>query len=99
MALRKDKKQVIGEDMTDAQVRHFLVSEPPAGVDRDFHCLERAYRGLRAHDFERFLAFFVAEGRNVRAADPQGRLLAELIARHANAEDYIAALARVGATN
>ncbi len=92
MALRKDKKQVIGEAMTDAQVRHFLVAEPPAGVDRDFHCLERAYRGLRAHDFARFLAFFVAEGRNIDATDPQGRTLKAVLAQHANAEDYIAEL-------
>ena len=97
MAARKDKKQVIGEEMTDAQVRHFLIAEPPAGVDRDYHCLERAYRGLRAHDFARFLAFFVAEGRNPRATDPQGRTLATVIAGHANGADYIAALGAVGA--
>jgi len=94
---RKDKKQVIGEEMTDAQVRAFLVAEPPAGVDRDFHCLERAYRGLRAHDFARFLAFFTADGRNLDAVDAQGRTLKQLAAKHANGEDYVAALAQAGA--
>lgn len=92
MALRKDKRQVIGEDMTDEQVRVFLVAEPPAGIDRDFHCLERAYRGLRAHDFARFVQFFRAEGRNTDARDPQGRNLATVIAGHANAADYVAVL-------
>lgn len=96
MALRKDKKQVIGEEMTDDQVRHFLVAEPPAGTDPDFHCLERAYRGLRADDFERFLAFFVAEGRNPRATDPRGRTLADVMATHANAADYLSRLSAVG---
>ncbi|MFZ5723124.1 MAG: PA4642 family protein [Pseudomonadota bacterium] len=99
MALRKDKKQVIGEELTDEQIRRFLVAEPPAGVDRDFNCLERAYRGLRAHDFERFLAIFAAEGRNVGATDPQGRPLQVLIARHANGEDYVAALERYAGRN
>lgn len=97
MALRKDKKQVIGEDLTDEQVRRFLVAEPPAGVDRDFHCLERAYRGLRAHDFERFLGFFVLDGRDINATDTQQRTLKALLAQHANAGDYIAALERFGA--
>lgn len=97
MALRKDKKQVIGEEMTDDQIRRLLITEPPAGVDRDFHCLERAYKGLRAHDFERFLAFFVAEGRNLQATDPRGRTLADVLATHANSADYVAALGAVGA--
>lgn len=94
--MRKDKKQVIGEELTDEQVRRFLLAEPPAGVDRDYHTLERAYRGLRAHDFARFLAFFTAEGRNVNATDPQGRTLAAIAARHANGEEYVAALGNVG---
>ncbi len=90
--MRKDKKKIIGEAMTDAQVQAFLVAKPPAGVDADFHALERAYRGLRAHDFERFLVFFAAAGRNVQATDSQHRTLAMLIAGHANSEDYVAAL-------
>lgn len=97
MALRKDKKQVIGEDMTDEQIRRLLIAEPPAGTDRDFHCLERAYRGLRAQDFERFLAFFIAEGRNLRATDVRGRTMAEIMAGHANSADYVSALRAVGA--
>ncbi len=96
-AARKDKKQVIGEDMTDAQVRVFLNAEPPAGVSRDFHRLERAYRGLRAHDFIRYLAFFVAEGGNLDATDPQGRTLKMVLSKHGNGEEYIAALTAAGA--
>lgn len=94
MAARKDKKQVIGEELTDEQVRRFLIAEPPAGVDADFHCLERAYRGLRADDFARFLGFFTAAGRRVQATDAQNRTLAQVIAGHANGADYLEALQR-----
>lgn len=94
--MRKDKKKVIGEDMTDKQVLAFLDAQPPAGINADFHALERAYRGLRAHDFERFVAFFIAAGRSTRATDPHGRTLAEVITHHAGSEDYVAALTRVG---
>lgn len=93
MATRKDKRQVIGEPMTDEQVCRFLAGGPAPGVDPDFHALERAYRGLRPHDFARFLAFFVAEGRNPAATDPQGRTLADILANHANGAEYIEALA------
>ena len=94
--MRKDKKQIIGEELSDEQIRRHLDAEPPLGVARDFHTLERAYRGLRAQDFERFLQFFVAAGRDVNAADSRGRTLAAILATHANGTDYVAALARVG---
>lgn len=97
MAARKDKKQVIGEPMTDEQVRRYLAVEPPAGTDRDFHCLERAYRGLRAHDFERFLAFFLAEGRNPVATGPDGRTITDVIAGHTASAEYLSALRQAGA--
>lgn len=90
--MRKDKKQVIGEELNDEQIRRFLSAEPPAGVEGDYHTLERAYRGLRAEDFQRFLIFFIAAGRNVRATNPQGETLADVIEQHAQASDYLAAL-------
>lgn len=99
MATRKDKKQVIGEPMTDDQVRRFLAGGAPAGVDADFHALERAYRGLRAHDFARFLDFFAAEGRRLDATNPLGQTIDEALAGHANAADYREALAAHRAEN
>ena len=92
MAERKDKKKVIGEPMTDEQVKVFLQGEPEAGVDRDFHLLLRAYRSLRIEDFERFLAFFSDAGHNLGATDPQGRTLAEAIAHHGTAHPFVQAL-------
>ena len=92
MTLRKDKKKVVGEPMTDEQVRAFLHGEPEAGVDPDFHLLLRAYRSLREEDFARFLDYFRAEGRNLEARDPKGRTLAEVIAAHGKSEGYLALL-------
>lgn len=94
--MRKDKKQVIGEEMTDEQIRRLLDTSPPAGVDADFHALLQAYRALRAHDFARFIDMFAAAGRNLQARDPQGRTLLDELARHANGADYAEALRRHG---
>lgn len=92
MSERKDKKKVVGEPMTDEQIRIFLNVEPEAGEDRDFSALLRAYRSLREHDFARFVEMFVAEGRNLDARDAEGRTLADILATHRLAEGYLAVL-------
>lgn len=94
MAERKDKKKVIGEPMTDEQVRVFLEGEPETGVDTDFHVLLRAYRSLRIEDFERFLAFFGDQGRDLSATDPEGRTLDQVIAPHGTSAPFLKALER-----
>lgn len=94
MALKKDKQQVIGEVFDDARLRSFLVGLPPAGVDADYHLLERAYRGMGADNFATFVDLFTAAGHNLEARNPAGRTLAEVIAGHRHAEPYVEALTR-----
>lgn len=92
MSERKDKKKVVGEPMSDDQIRAFLGLQPEAGVDRDFHTLLHAYRSLREEDFARFVTFFKAQGRNLNARDPQGRTLADILVHHSCALEYREAL-------
>ncbi len=96
MAERKDKKKVIGEPMTDEQIKVFLDFPGEEGVSTDFHVLEKAYRALRAEDFERFLAFFREQGRDVNARDPQGRTLLTHIEGHPKCQDYAEQLRAAG---
>ena len=98
MAERKDKKKVIGEPMTDEQIKVFLDFNGEEGVSTDFHVLEKAYRDLRAEDFERFIAFFQEQGRDLNARDPQGRTLLAHIESHVKCADYADALRAAGAT-
>ncbi len=100
--MRKDKHKVVGEPMTDEQVAVFLSFRPSDPAESvDYYMLTRAYRGLRAHDFERFLSMFQAAGHDVAALNAQGRSFAQTISDHAQAEDYLAALqaAQAGAAN
>ncbi|GMU45946.1 MAG: hypothetical protein AMXMBFR26_07280 [Porticoccaceae bacterium] len=92
MALKKDKKQVIGEVFDEDRLRTFLDVQPPTGVDADYHVLERAYRGMGAENFATFVELFVAAGRDLRARNPAGQTLAEVIAGHRHAEPYLEAL-------
>ena len=78
MAERKDKKKVVGEPMTDEQIKVFLDFPPEDGENPDFHVLLKAYRALRAEDFERFVAFFQAQNRDIRATDDRGRTLLDI---------------------
>jgi len=82
MALKKDKQKVLGEVFSDEQVKTFLDVAAPAGVDADFHCLEKAYRGMVAENFATFVQFFIEAGRNINAKNPQGQTLLTLARQH-----------------
>ena len=88
---KKDKKAVIDEVITDESLEQFFLLQPPAGVDADYHMLERAYRSFTAVDFARFVALFVAKGKNLNAKGKQGAML-EVISRHAKGGEYAATI-------
>jgi hypothetical protein len=91
MALRKDKQKVIGEVFDDDRIRSFLNFEPPEGVDPDFHVLEKAYRGMKVENFTTFLGFFLENGHNLKATNPQGQTLLDIMSKHQHASDYVKA--------
>lgn len=87
--MRKDKKQVIGDEIGDEQIKPFLDFEPVDATSPSLHKLIKAYRGLRIDDFERFLGFFVEAGYDVDGKDEQGNTFVNLIEDHRYAADYI----------
>jgi len=87
--MRKDKHQVIGEAMTDEQVRLFLAPEPMDATPPALHKLVKAYRGLRLDDLARFVDFFVEAGYDLAAKDKSGRDFIALIADQRGAAPYI----------
>ena len=91
-----DKPKVVDEIWDDARVRQFLQVQPPHGVDRDFHRLLMAYRGMRADDFARFLDFFLEDGGDLHARDPSGRRVHDVIARHRLGGPFLAHLEAAG---
>lgn len=87
--MRKDKKQVIGDEIGDGQIKLFLDFEPVDATSPSLHKLVKAYRGLRIDDFERFLVFFVEAGYDLDGKDEQGQTFVEQIKDQRNASDYI----------
>ncbi|WHS59411.1 PA4642 family protein [Pseudomonas sp. G2-4] len=87
--MRKDKKQVIGDEIGDEQIKLFLNFEPIDATSPSLHKLIKAYRGLRTHDFERFLTFFVEAGYDLNGKDEQGNDFVAQVRDQRNAEEYI----------
>lgn len=87
--MRKDKKQVIGDEIGDEPIKLFLAFEPVDGSSPSLHKLVKAYRGLRIDDFERFVGFFCADGYALDARDASGRDFIALIQDQRQAEPYI----------
>ena len=87
--MRKDKKQVIGDEIGDDQIKLFLDFEPVDATSPSLHKLIKAYRGLRIDDFERFLGVFKAEGLDFDGKDEHGNDFVALIKDQRNAQDYI----------
>jgi hypothetical protein len=93
-----DKPKVIGEEWSDERVRSFLDIRPwDATGNADYHALLKAYQAMRAEDFERFIGFFIAEGRDLNAAGPEGETILDLISRHRRSVDYVRTLEKAGA--
>lgn len=86
--MRKDKKQVIGEEISDEAIKAFLAMEPADDTPPAVHKLLKAYRGLRIGDFERFLVFFREAGYDLAQADA---FIAE-VQDQRQAEPYIEAI-------
>lgn len=70
------------EEWSDERVFAYLNHLPPKGVNADFHVLYNAYKHMRPFDFERLLTRFVADGRDVKATNPQGQTIADVIAQY-----------------
>ncbi|WP_257253619.1 MULTISPECIES: PA4642 family protein [unclassified Endozoicomonas] len=96
--MKKDKQKVIGEELSDERIKELLTLEPPAGVDRALHILTRAYRALRAGDFERFLHFYSETGLEINPVTPEGRTFLSVLETHHHASPYIQALKNFGAS-
>ncbi|WP_323750016.1 PA4642 family protein [Marinobacter sp.] len=93
-----DKPKVLDEEWSDERVKSFLDLEPyDKTIQADHFVLLRAYEAMRAEDFERFVGFFVAAGRNLNAADEHGETMLDRISKHGRSGDYARALEDAGA--
>ena len=97
MSLKKDKQKVLGEVFDDERIAGFLVGEAPEGFNRDFYLLERAYRGMKAENFETFVRMFGEQGLDLNSESPEGQTLLARISEHGQSAAYAEILRSAGA--
>lgn len=90
--VKKDKQKVEDEKRSDDQLAFFLKALPPAGVSRDYHVLELAYRSMKPDEFARFMPLFKDAGFAVDGVNAQGQTLAQVIANHRHGQEYLPVL-------
>ncbi|MFM1896636.1 MAG: hypothetical protein RLZZ385_1710 [Pseudomonadota bacterium] len=85
------------EEWSDERIKLFLDIEPPADLPRDYAILLKAYRGMTAELFARFVPFFVAAGHDINTRLEDGSTFLDLVAQHRRSADYALALESHGA--
>jgi len=85
------------EEWSDERIRLFLEVQPPAGIPADYAVLLKAYRGMTADLFARFVPFFVEAGRDINARLEDGSTILDHIAEHRRSGEYMAVLEKAGA--
>lgn len=93
----RTQRAVTDEWWSDERVRSFLEKLPSPGEDPDYHVLLKAYRGMVPEAFERFIEFYVEDGRNLNAPGPGGKTLLQLVSEHRNSGEYARILREAGA--
>jgi|GEM_PF-649366 len=97
VSLKKDKQKVLGEVFDENRIAGFLIGEAPEGVNRDYHLLERAYRSMKAENFETFVRLFLEQGLDLDSPGPDGKTLLMRIQEHRQSEEYAEVLRAAGA--
>lgn len=96
----KERTQQATRDETwsDERLAGFLKLEPPAGMPTDYSILLKAYRGMTAELFTRFIDIFVKTDRDLNTKLDDGTTILDHISEHRLSGDYIAVLEKAGAT-
>ncbi|MFT5578182.1 MAG: hypothetical protein ACI9WS_000935 [Paraglaciecola psychrophila] len=97
MALKKDKAKILDEVWTQQRVKDFLEIKTIADVEPDFHVLLKAYQSMRLENFEEFVGFFIADGRDINAFGADGQTVLSILLEHRNSTDYRAIMEANGA--
>lgn len=87
------------EEWSDERLKTFLVLEPPSGMPADYNVLLKAYRGMTAELFERFLVFYLEDNRDINVALADGSTFLDLVTQHRKSKSYAEALKTLGAKN
>lgn len=93
----RTQPEVRDEEWSDARLATFLQLQPPASLPQDYNILLKAYRGMTAQLFKRFIAIYLAAGKDINVTLEDGSTFLDHVSRHRKSADYAAALKAAGA--
>lgn len=85
------------EEWSDDRLRACLSVLPPEGLPGDYNILLRAYRGMTADLFGRFIGIYLEAGHDINSSLEDGTTFLDLVSRHRNSAEFTALLENAGA--
>lgn len=84
------------EEWSDERLKANLDVLPPEGIPRDYNILLRAYRGMTAELFSRFIVFYQEAGHDISVTLEDGSTFLDLVSRHRRSGEYAEILKQAG---
>ena len=85
------------EEWSDKRLKGYLELLPPSGMPRDYAILLKAYRGMTADLFARFIPFFIEAGQDINVQLSDGSTFLDHVVEHRKSAEYAAILKQAGA--
>ena len=86
------------EEWSDQRLKACLEVLPPEGLPKDYNIMLRAYRGMTAELFARFIMFYTEAGHDVNVSLKDGSTFLDLVSRHRKSSEYGKILKQAGAS-
>lgn len=93
----RTQKATRDEDWSDERLKAGLDVLPPQGLPHDYNILLRAYRGMTADLFARFVVFYTEAGHDINVSLEDGSTFMDLVSRHRKSSEYAEILKQAGA--
>jgi len=96
----KDRTQQAtrNEEWSDERLKACLNVLPPESVPADYNILLRAYRGMTAELFGRFIPIYVEAGHDINVCLEDSTTFLDHVSRHRNSAEYAEILKNSGAS-
>lgn len=89
---------VRNEEWGDERLAAFLELQPPASLPADYNILLKAYRGMTAELFERFITIYTGAGHDINVALEDGSTFLDLVSGHRKSTEYARIIKEAGGT-
>ncbi len=93
----RTQKATRDEEWSDERLKTGLDVLPPQGLPHDYNILLRAYRGMTADLFARFIVFYKDAGHDINVSLEDGSTFLDLVSRHRKSVEYADILKQAGA--